>query len=158
IWTLLNSAARHERGQIPNWNTTRLGDFHYIPMLFSEGRHIRKTQRLLLDLYAFSLSRLQGRVPSSGIVWHGKECPTTRGRLSPDPRKTERLLDEVIQMANPDSPPKLVLNDHCQICEFRQHCYDQAVQKDSLSLLRGIGEKEVKGYARKGILTVTQLA
>ena len=29
---------------------------------------------------------------------------------------------------------------------------------DNPSLLRGMGEKEVKSYARKGILTVTQLA
>ena len=137
---------------------SRLGDFHYIPVLFSEGRRIRKTQRLLLDLYAFSLARLQGRMPSSGLIWHGKECRSTRVRLNPDPRKIERLLDELRQMANPDSPPKLVLNDHCQVCEFRQRCYDQAVQEDSLSLLRGMREKEVKSYARKGILTITQLA
>ena len=32
------------------------------------------------------------------------------------------------------------------------------MQEDNLSLLRGMGEKEVKGYARKGILTLTQLA
>lgn len=32
------------------------------------------------------------------------------------------------------------------------------MQEDDLSLLRGMQEKEVKGYARKGILTVTQLA
>jgi predicted RecB family nuclease len=114
---------------------SRLGDFHYIPVLFSEGRRIRKAQRLLLDLYAFSLARLQGRMPSSGIVWHGKECRSTRVRLSPDPRKTERLLEDIRHMENPESPPKLVLNDHCQVCEFRQRCYDQAVQEDNLSLL-----------------------
>lgn len=137
---------------------SRLGDFHYIPVLFSEGRRIRKAQRLLLDLYALSLARLQGRMPSNGIVWHRKECRSTRVRLSPDPRKTERLLEGVRQMDNPESPLKLVLNDHCQVCEFRQHCHNQAVQEDNLSLLRGMGEKEVKGYAKKGILTVTQLA
>jgi predicted RecB family nuclease len=137
---------------------SRLGEFHYIPVLFSEGRRIRKTQRLLLDVYAFSLARLQGRMPSSGIVWHGKECRSTRVRLSPDLRKTERLLEDIRHLENPESPPKLVLNDHCHVCEFRQRCYDQAMQEDNLSLLRGMKEKEVKGYARKGILTVTQLA
>src|SRR5262249_31708949 len=34
----------------------------------------------------------------------------------------------------------------------------QAVREDNLSLLRGLGEKEVQAYARKGILTLTQLA
>jgi predicted RecB family nuclease len=61
-------------------------------------------------------------------------------------------------MVGAESPPKLLLNDHCQICEFRQRCHDQAVQEDNISLLRGMGEKEIKSYARKGIFTVTQLA
>jgi len=51
-----------------------------------------------------------------------------------------------------------VLNDHCSVCEYRQGCHQQAVQEDNLSLLRGMKEKEVKAYARKGILTVSQLA
>ena len=57
-----------------------------------------------------------------------------------------------------ESPPRLILNDHCQVCEFRQRCHDQAVKEDNISLLRGMGEKEIKGYARKGIFTVTQFA
>lgn len=92
--------------------------------MFSEGRRIRKTQRLLLDVYARSLARLQGRMPSSGIVWHGKECRYTRVRLSPDLRKTERLFEDIRHLENLESPPKLVLNDHCHVCEFRQSCYD----------------------------------
>ncbi len=54
--------------------------------------------------------------------------------------------------------PPFALNDHCPVCEFRQRCHEQAVKEDNLSLLRGMGEKEVKGLARKGILTLTQLA
>ena len=54
--------------------------------------------------------------------------------------------------------PSLILNDHCQICEFRQRCHDQAVQEDNLSLLRGMGEKELRKLNRKGIFTVAQLA
>ncbi|NOT56008.1 MAG: hypothetical protein HOP18_15520 [Deltaproteobacteria bacterium] len=47
---------------------SRLGDFHYIPVLFSESRRIHKPHRLLLDLCAFLLARMQGRMPSSGIM------------------------------------------------------------------------------------------
>jgi transposase-like protein len=50
------------------------------------------------------------------------------------------------------------LNDHCHICAFRNRCRDQAIREDNLSLLRGIGERTIKRYARKGILTLTQLA
>jgi len=61
-------------------------------------------------------------------------------------------------MHNADALPRLILNDHCAVCEFRQRCHQQAVESDNISLLRGMKEKEVKAYARKGILTVTQLA
>ncbi|MCA1693416.1 MAG: TM0106 family RecB-like putative nuclease, partial [Actinobacteria bacterium] len=137
---------------------SKLGDFHYVPMLFHEGRRVGKQQRSLLELYGLLLSRLQGQMPSSGIIWHGKECRTTRVRLNADLRSTERLLREVKEMIVAESPSALILNDHCQVCEFRQRCHDQAVKEDNISLLRGMGEKEIKRYARKGIFTVTQLA
>ena len=136
---------------------SKLGDFHYVPVLFHEGQSVRKEQRLLLEVCGLLLSRLQGRTPGYGVVWHGKECRPTKVRLSPDPRRAEQVLRELEQMQG-DKPPQLVLNDHCQVCEFRQRCREQAVREDSLSLLRGMREKEVRAYARKGILTLTQLA
>jgi hypothetical protein len=39
--------------QMPGVST--LGAFHYIPMLFAEGRQIRGEQRFLLELYGFPL-------------------------------------------------------------------------------------------------------
>jgi predicted RecB family nuclease len=136
---------------------SKLGDYHYVPVLFHGGGSVRKEQRLLLDVCGLLLSRIQGRTPGYGIVWHGRECRATKVRLSPDPRKAERLLRD-LQQSREAGPPRLVLNDYCQVCEFRRQCHDQAVREDNLSLLRGLGEKEVSGYARKGILTLTQLA
>jgi predicted RecB family nuclease len=137
---------------------SNLGDFHYIPMLFHEGRKIGKSLKLLLELYGLLLSKVQGRIPSSGIVWCGKECRATKIRLNLDSRTVQRLLRELREMAASESLPALILNEHCSICEFRQRCHDQAVREDNLSLLRGMGVKETKKYARKGILTLSQLA
>src|SRR3954469_15789765 len=96
---------------------SKLGDFHYVPMLFHEGRRVGKRQRFLLELYGLLLSRLQGQMPSSGIIWHGKECRTTKVRLNADLRRTERFLREVKEMVGAESPSRLILNDHCQACE-----------------------------------------
>src|SRR5262249_27665978 len=71
---------------------------------------------------------------------------------------TRRIVEEVRAFTSGGSSPRLILNDHCQVCEFRQRCFDQAVKEDNLSLLRAVGEKEVKAYARKGIFTITQLS
>jgi predicted RecB family nuclease len=136
---------------------SKLGDFHYVPVLFDEGEKVRKQQRLLLEVYGLLLSRVQGRTPAYGVVWHGKGCRVTRVRLSTDPRIAEQVLRDLQQMQEV-GPPRLLLNDHCPQCEFRRRCHEQAVREDNLTLLRGVGEKEVKALARKGILTLTQLA
>src|SRR5262249_35388091 len=117
---------------------SRLGDYHYVPVLFTEGRQVRRPQRALLDVYALLLSRLPGRLPARGLIWPGEECRATRVRLSTDPQKVDRLLGELRRMQGEQGPPRLVLNDHCAVCEFRQRCRQVAEQQDNISLLRGM--------------------
>ena len=137
---------------------SKLGDFHYVPVLFHEGEKVRKEQRLLLAVYGLLLSALQGRSPQNGLIWHGRDCKVARIRLNPDRRKAERILQDLKEMAGTESPPRLFLNDHCQVCEFRERCKVQAVEEDNLSLLLGMGEKEIGAYNRKGFFTVTQIS
>jgi predicted RecB family nuclease len=61
------------------------------------------------------------------------------------------------RLGGPDPPP-LVLNDHCQVCEFRRRCREEAKAKDDISLLRGLNERAIKKLKKKGITTVTQLS
>jgi len=61
-------------------------------------------------------------------------------------------------MLSPDRAPDLVLNRYCGECEFRIRCRQKAVEKDDLSLLAGMREKERKKFNNKGIFTVTQLS
>lgn len=137
---------------------SKLGDFHYLPVLFHEGRQVKKEQRMLLDVYGLILSSVQGRSPAYGVIWHGRECKVTKLKLNPDQQKTEQAVRGLKEIATSGLPPRLLLNDHCSVCEFRQRCHGQALAEDNITLLRGMGEKEVNRYARKGIATVTQLS
>ena len=101
---------------------SKLGDFHYVPVLFHEGRQVKKEQKLLLEVYGLILSGLQGRAPAYGVVWHGRECSATRVKLNPDRRKAEQVLRGLKEVAASGLPPRLLLNDHCPVCEFRQQC------------------------------------
>jgi predicted RecB family nuclease len=56
------------------------------------------------------------------------------------------------------TPPPLVLNDHCQVCEFRRRCLEEARVKDDISLLRGLNDRAIMKLKKKGITTVTQLS
>src|SRR6202011_320898 len=65
--------------------------------------------------------------------------------------KTSSLISEVRMrikssaalVAN-TSPPDLVLNRHCGQCEFQGRCHKQTREKDELSLLGGMSDKERK--------------
>jgi predicted RecB family nuclease len=62
-----------------------------------------------------------------------------------------------VQQESP-SPPPLILNKHCAECAFQARCRQVAVEKDELSLLSGMTEKERKKQHDKGIFTITQLS
>jgi predicted RecB family nuclease len=134
---------------------SRIGPFHYVPMLLHYGEKVGAEQRRLLELYALLLAGVQGLTPSHGLVWHGKDCRNSRITLKP--ARAEMLVRQLARTRNAEQP-KLLLNDHCQTCEFRQRCREHGAKEDNLSLLRGMSEKEIRALARKGVLTLTQLA
>jgi predicted RecB family nuclease len=135
-----------------------VGEFHYEPVMFSDARRVRKSERRLLAMFGVLLSRIQGRVPGSGAFYLGRDCALTTIRFGTTLRAAEDLLRDIERMQRAEKPPKLLLNDHCLVCEFRGRCRAQAIKEDNLSLLRGLSEKTIKRYARKGLLTLTQLA
>lgn len=137
---------------------SKLGAFRYVPMLFVGQRSVRKEQKFLLSLFATIPIKLQGKRPEFGLVWCGTEARARKVRIQTNSRELEPVLAALRQMRDESKPPPLILNDHCWVCEFRDRCHAQALQEDNLSLLRGVGLKEIKKYARKGILTVTQLS
>src|SRR5271157_1343327 len=136
-----------------------LGNFHYVPLLFHEGRQVRKEHRLMLGLYGLILSSVQGRQPESGVIIYGEEGKHTQVCLGPSTMTTVRqFLEEIKQLTESRAGPTLMLNEHCKICEFKDRCHAQALRADDISLLQGMGEKEIKRYNRKGIFTLTQLS
>jgi predicted RecB family nuclease len=135
-----------------------LGDFHYVPVLFVADRHLHRTDKALLEVLGLLLSDVQGAPPRHGLVYHGSDCRPSRVRLSADLNGAKSLLDELSRLQRGELQPRLALNDHCPTCEFSTKCHEQALRQDNLSLLRGLGQKAITAYARKGILTLTQLA
>jgi predicted RecB family nuclease len=137
---------------------SRLGDFHYRPVVFHEAERPRRQQKELLELYGAIIGVLQGRQPDSGVLIHGQGCTVRRLKLNPSGQRAQRVLQEIKELQRTGTPPQLTLNSHCQMCEFRQRCHAQAAAADDLSLLGGLSAKEIRKYHRKGIFTVTQLS
>jgi predicted RecB family nuclease len=137
--------------------SSQLGDFHYQPVLFHEVERTSRDVRALLGLYGALLGPLQGKQPVVGVLIHGQACLVKRLSLKCGAGQARRILREVRE-ARGGPLPRLVLNSHCQACEFSRRCQNEAAARDELSLLRGISESEIGKYAKRGIITVSQLA
>jgi predicted RecB family nuclease len=137
---------------------SKLGDHHYLPVLHHADK-VRRQQQILLALHGLVLARVQGLRPAVGLIAHGPEARLGTVRLDAKLyRQAQQVLDEVKHLQAGGEPPRLTLNKHCQFCEFRQRCRAQAEKADDISLLAGVGEKELRRYNRKGIFTLTQLS
>ncbi len=131
-----------------------LGGFHYEPILFLTERTIAEDRKRLLAFGGFVLEKAQGVSPTSGGIVYGKECAITNVRLASWLDRSQDAITDLLKMQR----PVLSLIKHCDICQFRDHCRREALEKDDLSLLRGIKPKEIAVFAAKGIFSVNQLS
>jgi predicted RecB family nuclease len=132
-----------------------LGTFYYVPMIFTPKERLSKEDMIEAAYDGFVLGSLQSRRPEYAKVVHGDGFRTTRLRMGSQIEKVKNIIVKIKKL-DLDNPPKMILNRHCQVCEFKEACLTKAIEKDDLSLLAGIGSKEIETQNKKGIFTVTQ--
>ena len=130
----------------------------YVPLLCHPAEKISNQQKLLLAYAAYSLAKAGYAVAPFGKIIHGSDHRTLRvqlAKLSREVNKTATALDQI--RAGKYEPP-LILNSHCKVCRFSSHCRTKAIDKDDLSLISSLSEKEILKLNKKGIFSVTQLS
>lgn len=132
-----------------------LGNFFYEPVIFLGTNQIAKENRLELAFLAFLLEKIQNKFPEKGLII-GKNGNKHRVELT-KLKKTLKTIISGIQDFE-QTPPKLILNKHCQECPFENHCKTQALKEDNLSLLSRITPKQINHLEKKGIFTIKQLS
>jgi len=137
-------------------SATQSGNPTYVPVLFEEGK-VRALQKTMLGLLALVVSEVQETQPTFGLVFHEDGRPTTV-RFADSLKTLKTILTEIQGLCRGRNTPMLVLNDHCQVCEFRARCHAQALKEDNLSLLRGMNERQITRLHGQGIFTVNQLS
>jgi predicted RecB family nuclease len=131
----------------------------YVPILVSGHYSITQDQKIILAFVSHILSRIQKNPCTSGkVMSRDRKLHLVKlEKQGHQVNKIIRVLRGWIQEADP-SPPMLILNKHCPLCQFQKHCRSEAIQTDHLSLLSGLKQKQIREYNKKGIFTVTQLA
>jgi len=130
----------------------------YMPIRFVPSEKLRAAHKLLLGFDALALSHASGKMPRIGKIVHGCQFRVVTVQLAPLVDKVRRILPSILAQAAGAVPPPVILNRHCAECEFQARCRRVAIEKDDLSLLSNITEKERRRLHEKGIFTVTQLS
>jgi predicted RecB family nuclease len=129
-----------------------------IPIRFINTNKVHKHDKLSLAFDALALSQMLGREIGVGNII----CGNNHARLTVNPgalaSEVNAVTEKIDTLLSSDSPPELILNRHCQECEFKHQCRQKALDIDELSLLSGITETERNSHRSKGIFTVKQLS
>jgi predicted RecB family nuclease len=135
------------------------GIVNYEPVVVSGGYLARPDDVTRLALSGYILAQLQETLPRYGVpVTEGATVRRVGLKKIYEPiRKSVEVLRERIKSPHSEAP-RVILNQHCKICQFRHQCMEVATKQDDLSLLDRVTPKIAKKYARKGIFTVTQLS
>ena len=131
---------------------------HFIAIRFVPTNKVSKDAKLLLAFDTLALSEMLGQEVSLGKLIHGDNHATLNVRTSALALQMRDHIAKIAALLPRPSPPDLVLIPHCAECEFQTRCRQKALEKDDLSLLSGMTEKERKKLHDKGIFTVTQLS
>ncbi|HCO92809.1 MAG TPA: hypothetical protein DIU00_02470, partial [Phycisphaerales bacterium] len=131
---------------------------HYEPVLFCRHDRVGQMQKMSLAFAAMVVGLFQGRTPEHGSLLHGHDLTLSRLRLCSCLQRVQQILKDLKQLAESSDSVPLVLNSHCEICEFKEFCRTKAVEDDNLSLLSGMREGRIKRYNQKGFFTVNQLS
>jgi len=130
----------------------------FIPIRFVFTNKLGKNDKLLLAFDAYALSKSLRRTIELGKIIHGDERTVRKVKIPTLAAEVRRCLTKIAGILSSSSPPDLVLNRHCAECEFQGRCHKIAVEKDDLSLIRNLSQKQIGKLNAKGIFTVNQLS
>ena len=130
----------------------------FVPVRFVVSNKLTRDDRLLVAFDAFLLSEIIGSNVPFGKIIYGDHHATLKVKTLPLAGKLENLTRKTAKLLSSPSSPELVLNRHCVECEFQFRCREKAIEKDDLSLLPRMTQKERRSFHSRGIFTVTQLS
>jgi len=130
----------------------------FIPIRFVFTNKLTRDDKLLLAFDALVFSEMIGREVSFGKIIHGDDHATLKVKTVALVGEVRKSIGKMAALLSISSPPDLVLIKQCAECEFQARCKKKAIEKDDLSLLPRMSEKERRKFNTKGIFTVTQLS
>ncbi len=152
-----NSEARlHAVQRITIEGTSQSSQF--IPIRFVPENKLSRSDKLVAAFEVLTLAKALGAKVGITKIIHGDKGATFKVKANALSRVVNKIISQVVALLSAPSPPDLILNRHCPECGFLRRCRNKAVEKDDLSLLANLPDKERARLNGKGIFTVSQLS
>src|SRR5262245_2667328 len=142
--------------RIPPEGTNKTSQF--VPIRFVPANKLSRSDKLMAGFDALVLSKASGVKVDVAKIIYGDTGAVFKVKANSLSRIVHNTVDKVGAFLSATAPPDLILNRHCPECGFQSRCRKMAVQKDDLSLLANLPDKERSRLNRKGIFTVNQLS
>jgi predicted RecB family nuclease len=130
----------------------------FIPILYVFTNKLTKKNKLLLAFDSLVLSEAFKPEIVYGKIIYGDDFSKSKVKIPLLIRDVRKINGKIATLIASNSPPEIVLNRHCPECNFQAMCRRKAIEKDDLSLLAGMNEKERGKFNNKGIFTIAQLS
>ena len=129
-----------------------------VPILYSPPGKREPSDDLRICFGALAIAQLTGAdVPRNGKIIWGEEFRIKTVTIADHLSRARQVIEAAASLCRTAEPP-IVLNKHCPICDFQPRCRALAIERDSLSLITGMTQKERAKCKEKGISTITQLS
>jgi predicted RecB family nuclease len=130
----------------------------FLPIRFVAANKLSQIDKLTAGFEALALSKALGTKVGIAKIIFGDKGTTFKLKVLALSRVVNKIIDQIANVLSSSSPPNLILNRHCPECIFKSRCRNKATEKDDLSLLANMPEKERARLNGKGIFTVSQLS
>jgi predicted RecB family nuclease len=142
--------------RIPPEGTNKSSQF--VPIRFVAANRLSRSDKLMAGFDLFVLSKASGIKVGLAKIIHGDKRSVFKVKPNSLSRVIHKTVGKVAALLSATAPPDLILNRHCPECEFQSRCRKIAVEKDDLSLLANLPDKDRSRLNSKGIFTVSQLS
>jgi len=138
--------------EVPS-SSTQLVPFRFVPT-----SKLSNADKMMAAFDALVLAKSLGVKVGVAKIVHGEKWSVSTVKANLLSRAIHKVISQTSALLTSLAPPDLILNRHCPECEFQDRCRKQAVEKDDLSLLTHLPDKDRVRLKSKGIFTVTQLS
>jgi len=130
----------------------------FIPILVVPSEKIYSMDRLYIYVICKYFTKcLQLNFKYARIIY-GKALKTSKIKLQQYIDEGDKIYNGLNGLSISQENQFLFKKQHCQICEFMIKCHTILIEKDDLSLLGRISQKEIKKLNNTGIFTIKQLS